>query len=278
MNQTNNKKFNLIELTSPKVILFCFIIISIPYFTRIFNFDYYIFSYFEKRLSDLNQKKENQKKLSTIIIGYVEFYPYTYTDNNKPSGIFIEKTQTIFDYYKKNIKEINYIYKSLPAARLFESLKNGSVHIFIGIKEIPSIQPYTYNGNEVIGNIEMRIYYLNKTPLKIIRNVEDFKEESVILIRGYGYTGWADWIKKNNIQYIEALDHYNAFELLQFERAKFLLEYKEPAEMVIKDKKYDNLNYQVVKKLDCFFIVSKKLENAEILLKNLDNIHKQLYR
>jgi len=266
-----------------RVIFFCIFIVMLPYIFRIMNLDYKIISFYQNKIQSSFQVKTKISQENQYILGYVEFYPYTYTDKNKnnPSGIFIDIARNVFEYYQKNINSnVDFIYQSLPASRLFEGLKNGNVHIFIGIKNIPSIQSYTIASKEKIGTIEMRLYFTNQYPPKIqIREAKDLMGESVILIKGYAYSGWADLIKNNNkINYIEALDHQIAFEMLLRKRANFLLEYKEPAEEILQRIKNNELSYQVISKLDCYFVVSKKLNNAEKFVAQLDEIYQKLYK
>lgn len=260
-----------------KTVYICVFFLLLPYIFRVLNIDFKIIHFFkdQKELSNIDQIKN--KDLFYIKIGYVEFYPYTFTNDKKVAdGLFVNKMNRIIDEYKKLYNQnIIFSFNSLPAKRLFEGLRTGDVHIFIGIRTIPELQSYTESGKNVFGKIELRAYFLNTNSYKKtdFDNLDKLNNKTIILISGYGYSGLADKIKKNyKIKHMEALDHHIAFEMLIRKRGDILLEYKEPAEDIINQYKYENLNYIELMNLDCYIIITKQLKNYKDLLEKLDNI------
>lgn len=267
-----------ISLVYKKTIYISLFFLILPYLFRILNLDYQIISLFQTHLELSDGNEVKNKNSFQIILGYVEFYPYTYTNDKQiADGLFIDKMNRILEEYKRTYNpNIQFTYQSLPAKRLFEGLKTGNIHLFIGIKTIPELQPYTEAGKNVFGKIELRAYFLNSRTFKKgdFNDLDLLKNNTIILISGYGYSGLADKIKKNsNIKYIEAFDHQTAFEMLLLKRGDVLLEYKEPAEDIINKYKYGNLNYIELMTLDCYIIITKQMKNYKDLLEKLDKMY-----
>ncbi len=258
----------MFQIINKKVFFISVFILVLPYLFRIFNVDLFLIKLLSNKKGNI--EKEHNKNQKEIFLGYVEFYPYTYTNHeNVADGIFIQKSKKIFNELPDY--KLNYI--SLPANRLFEGLKNGSIQLFIGIRTIPVLQEFVISTESKVGSIEMRIYSFDKNIN--IKNKEDLLGKKIILVKGYGYSGWADFLKERNSPFVvEALDHEIAFEMLLRNRGEYLLEYKEPAEDVINKFNLKNLNFVSLMVLDCYFIISKKYPNSE----NLRNLIDKVYR
>lgn len=271
------------SLIFKKTIYISILFLLLPYFFRVLSVDYKIIRFFQNQKEESNLNHIKNQDSFYLTLGYVEFYPYTFTNDKKfADGIFIAKIDNILNEYKKLYNQnIQFSYQSLPAKRLFEGLRTGEVHIFIGIKTIPELQSYTEAGKNVFGKIELRAYFLNTQSFKKtdFDNLELLQNKSIILISGYGYSGLADKIKKNyKIKYIEAFDHHIAFEMLIRKRGDILLEYKEPAEDIINQYKYENLNYIELMNLDCYIIISKLFKDYKDLLEKLDKIYLKIQK
>lgn len=258
------------KLIDRKVLIIASFVLILPYLFRIFNLDLIIINFLKSQnFLLMNEKKINQNK---IVLGYVEFYPYTFTNaENNPDGVFIEKARKIFS--KLQDYELEFV--SLPASRLFEGLKSGDIQLFIGVTTIPVLQEVTIHTESKLGTIEMRVYSLNQHIS--VNKKEDLKGKRVILVKGYAYSGWAEYLKRENPSFIiEAIDHEIAFEMLLRNRGEYLLEYKEPAENVIKKLNLNNIYFSSLMMLDCYFIISKKYSKAEILKRQLEEKFKIL--
>jgi polar amino acid transport system substrate-binding protein len=75
---------------------------------------------------------------------------------------------------------------------------------------------------------------------------------------------------KNRIATDPADGHALAFKKLEKGRSDYLLDYKQPAEEIIKKEKLTGLKFSALKTLKLIFIVSKKAPDAENLLKKID--------
>ncbi len=197
-------------------------------------------------------------------VGYINFAPLYETKNNQTLGTLSDKTHLIFDDLSLNYREL-----PLPTKRLFSKLKSGLIHIWCGIK-IDAFKDNLFMGETALHYLTFNIYALN-SPVKI-RKKSDLKGKKVILLFGYNYDDWGKYIRdpQNNISYIEVKSHKAALKLLRGGRFEYLLNYQAPMKATIKLDPIDNLFSHNISRLPIVFNISKKVKNAELLLKNLD--------
>lgn len=202
-------------------------------------------------------------------LGYVEFPPYTFTDKNgKANGFLLKLASKVLDRAK-----IKWHAKPYSAARLYAQLQTGTTNLFLGIKAVPFIQEHIITQDLIIGKIEMRIYAIDEKPL--IRKKEDLSGQSVILIRGYSYSGWSTFLNEpsNHVFVVKVSKHVSAFKALQAGRAKYLLEYRYPAEEVLKSINIPNIQHVSINENNLYFIVSKKTPDANNILFKLNQAY-----
>lgn len=212
----------------------------------------------------------------TIKIGYVEFPPMTYTDDQgRPAGVIIDITS-------KTLKRAGYQWTamSLPAKRMAKMLTTGDIQLWIGLSTLPEFKGKTHVGKSVVKKLVFRAYTMGKS--KPILNRDDLFGQTVLILRGYSYGGRINYIKNpsNQVKFIEFDSHEGAFKgltlLSKRVQSCFLLNYKHPSEIVFKSGQYRNIQYNDISSFDIHFVVTRKMENAKTFLFNIENAFLQL--
>ncbi|SFD12486.1 substrate-binding periplasmic protein [Pseudoalteromonas denitrificans] len=202
-----------------------------------------------------------QNKLN---IGYINFEPLYSTINNTPQGSLVTKTHKVYD-----VLNLKYNERALPTKRLFSRLKSGLTHIWCGIK-VDSLQNDVISGSQALHYLSLNIYAIDQQIN--IQKKTDLYGKKLIILFGYSYDGWAQYIKNpdNNITYVEVKKHSAALKLLKSGRFDYLLNYQSPMEVALKQNPIDSLSIKNISKLPIVFNVSNKLNNAQNLLNDLD--------
>lgn len=201
-------------------------------------------------------------------LGYIEFPPYTYTNSSgKPEGILIDLAEKVFP-------EAGYEWTALsyPVKRMAEYLGSGDIDIWMGLKTLPSFIEKTYTGTEIIADLQLNAYTIGDKPS--ITKKEDLVGKSVIILRGYSYGGWVNFItdKRNFVSYIKANKHLSGLKMLKANRATYLLDYKEPVELAMDQIEISNLQNNKISSFPCYFIVTKQLPDGAEIVKKLETV------
>lgn len=201
-----------------------------------------------------------------IKYAYIEFPPITYTDQNgKPAGSLINIASRIFE--KANLP---WTAHAFPTSRMVKYLVEGEIDVWIGVTTLPELQDTTLVGNSTPMVLKFNAYSVDQQYR--VKSPQDLVGKSVIIIRGYSYGGWINFIKdkNNNISYIEVNSHETALNALERKRAKIMLAYQSPMDAALENMPIENLQFTNILNLDCRIIVSKKAKNAEKLLQDLE--------
>jgi polar amino acid transport system substrate-binding protein len=209
---------------------------------------------------------------ATLKVGYIEFPPvFSTTPEGKPEGILI-------DLAAKVIPEAGYDWNasSYPVKRMSDYVAKGKLDLWIGLKTIPDFEGTTYKGESELLKITLKAYRIKDLPG--ITAKDDLQYNSVIIIRGFSYGGWINFIMdpKNQVDYIETNDHKAAFRMLKAKRANYLLDYENPAKKALENFEIPGLKENTVSSFGAYFVVSKKTPDAENVLKNLEKAYKKL--
>lgn len=200
--------------------------------------------------------------------GYIEFPPFTYTDSDKkPNGFLVDWASKIFPKAGYQFSS-----QSFPVLRLADYIVEGKIDVWMGLKTLPQFKGTTYKGAVKITDLVLKAY--TKKKIKKIIKKEDLSGSSVIILRGYSYGGWIQYIKdpKNKVMYIKANKHTSALKMLNAGRADYLLDYKAPCEIAQREVKVEGLKFNTIKALPIYFIVSKKVINGGKVLKDIERI------
>lgn len=209
---------------------------------------------------------------SKYIVGILDFPPfYVVKSESDVSGSMTE-------IVKKTLNKagINYTITGLPPKRLYKSLAEGYVHIWMGIKGVPDYDEQVLYSKIQTQTIDICVYTLTDKPP--VNSLQDLKGKKILTIRGYGYGGIIKFIEDpmNNVV-VDATDgHELAFKKLLKNRSDYLLEYRQPAEVTITKEKITGLKRYDLKSIPIQFIVSKKAPDAENLLKKIDTAYLKL--
>jgi len=211
--------------------------------------------------------------LPVVIVGTLEFPPFTYSDaEGHPKGSMIELC-------KRLLHQAGYQgdFHSLPSARLYASLLDGSVHVWPGAPGKTELQGYVLEGRATLGKVDLMLYFRPDTrPPKL---PEDLAGRTVLLISGYGYwKPYSDWLSDPtlNVRVNRPNSHTSALEMLLRQRGDFLLDYHAPVEQARQDLGMAELPHMHLHRLTSKMIVSKRAPNAEALRDALDRAYAEL--
>ncbi len=158
---------------------------------------------------------------------------------------------------------------SLPAKRLKKSLSTGRIDLWIGIKPADDIKQQVLIGQQQVSSVKLNLYSLHT--MKAVKLV-DLQDKEVIMIRGYSYGGFADFLndKNNNITVFLTNTHESAFGMLSQKRANYLLAYQQPAEQVLQQKAINNLHSHNLSTLPLYLVLSKRVQQADRVIQKLE--------
>lgn len=212
------------------------------------------------------------KEISSLKIAYIEFPPATFSnDKEEPDGYVMNIMKTV-------VKEAGYHYtaRPYPANRLIHNMIAGEADFFVGVSSLIQLTEHIIIGKETITNIYFRSYFLDDFG-PILRK-QDLLGKRVIIMRGYSYNGWANYIKspQNNIQYFEADSHSQGLDALQNGRGDILLDYQGPATIALEEAGLSNIKKGNAFNQPLYFVVSKKAPHAQQLVNTLDATYRRL--
>ena len=208
---------------------------------------------------------------ASLEFGYVEFPPFFFTaENGQADGLLIRLAGEVFRKLDQPWHAAAY-----PATRLMENVNKGITQTTMLIRH-PTLDDTAIYGQTPVATIRLRAYWRgDKAPIK---SKQDIAGKSVIILRGYGYSGWIKFIKnpKNNIRYNIADSHRSAFEMLQKGRADYVLDYHSPATQALSQMDIPSPNNSLVQEFDVFFIVSGEVPGAKALSSQVDELLREL--
>jgi len=208
----------------------------------------------------------------TIEMVFIESPPFYFTNPaGKPEGILI-------DIVDKVMKKAGYDWhaEAFPVKRMARMMADGRAHLWVGIPNLPEFEGTTYVGESEIFKVTLYSFRTGNSPPVLKK--EDLAGKSLIVLRGYSYGGWINFIKdpSNNVKHEEPDTHESAFAMLKAGRADYLLAYKEPAERILKKTDIPDLKQNEISSNILRFVVSRKTPNAKEVLDKLENAYQQL--
>ncbi len=156
------------------------------------------------------------------------------------------------------------------------NMVNGDAHIWIGNPTLTGLKEHVLVGDSPITEIHFRAYYYGD--FGPIEKKEDLIGRRVIIMRGYDYAGWANYIKRSNgqIKYFESDSHEQALRALLNSRGDVLLDYQRPISQVYDQADITRLKSSGVFSQPLHFLVSKKIPNAQEILTRINAAHTRL--
>ncbi len=202
---------------------------------------------------------------------YVEFFPYSFTEDGEPAGVLIDAFETAAERLG-----FAYTVESAPAKRLFQGIARGEYDVFLGVRSAQAFAGTTLVSDSVIARIELRAWALGEAPP--IRAREDLAGRSLITMAGYTYGGWRAYIDDpaNGVTAIEATSPSQALQLLERGRAPVLLQYRLPMEQALAGRSLPELRSTLISSTDLHIVVSNRMPDGAAFLRRLETAFGEL--
>ncbi len=204
-------------------------------------------------------------------VGFFEYPGLTYTDGDgTPAGIVNQITLKTLKH-----ADIPFSIQSYPAYRFYQYLQEGGVHLFNGVSSIEAVRQSTVSGRIKLFPLNMRVYWIGDKPA--IEKKEDLIGKSVILVRGFTYNDWGQWLRQHDqIAAFDTNTHISAFRMLKGGRAPYMLNYKYIEVEVLKQIQIPDLRVCSLDTWYCRFNVQKDIPAARQLLERLETSYQEL--
>lgn len=208
-----------------------------------------------------------------VKVGYYEFPPYSYTDaRGRPSGSGLALA-------KRLLHQAGYqaSFRSLPGARLYNDLRDGSVHLWAGASGKAELRQHTLETHNILGEIVLNLYFRHGTPAP--RLPEDLRGKGVIVISGYSY--WqpvSQWLEAPELGIVQhrTASHAAALQMLQRRRGDYLLNYQTPVDQARAEQGLGELPFVQVQRVPLTLVISRRAPEAEALRDALDDAYRAL--
>ncbi|ARU56557.1 PAAT family amino acid ABC transporter substrate-binding protein [Oleiphilus messinensis] len=213
-----------------------------------------------------NEDETLAQKPTTIVVGYTEFPPFEFTDEEgNPSGIFLDLTRRILE--SEGIKAE---YISLPINRLYLYLTQGKVHLWPGLSDVPALQNAVLETNVSPIAITLALFHTHLKPA--VTDLSQLKDQRLIVVNGYTYGGLIYQISdpESEIIPLYASNHLSGLQMLMKDRGDYFLDYIEPIEELNKNQSFPDIVFSIVKKRQGAFVVSKLAPKPEELIRKLE--------
>lgn len=206
-----------------------------------------------------------------VKVGYVEFPPYSYTENGKPAGSLIDILQKV-----AADQGVDYALEAVPARRLMAALPQGEFDLFLGVKTAREFEGTTLASANPIDTVEMNAYALNEPPPVKVK--EDLTGKAVIALTGFSLGGWRAWMEDpaNKVTLMDARTTEQALALLEAGRAPIFIQWSKPVQTALEAKPMPALKTTAISSTPVYFVVSKKAPNADALLAKLEAGYQKL--
>jgi polar amino acid transport system substrate-binding protein len=213
----------------------------------------------------------NQGERPVVRVAYVEFPPVTYRGlNGEPAGYFVDMTR---DVAKEAGFELEFLY--LPVSRVYLYLQNGTVDLWLGMTGIPALASDTLESWANPVALQLSAWYLKGTAP--VEHIDALRGNTVILIGGYTYGGFRDWLERqSDIQITEAPGHRSAIGMLKRKRGDYLLDYRQPIREVLTEASDDFIQESEIRTRYGAWLFSLASPRAAILREAFDDAYLRL--
>jgi polar amino acid transport system substrate-binding protein len=208
-----------------------------------------------------------------VKVGFYEFPPSIYTDADGkakgPAASLVRRMLARAGYRAQ--------FRSLPSARLYNGLIDGSVHLWAGATGKPALRDHTIETRRTLSEVTMNLYFRPDTPPPKIP--EGLTKRDVILISGYSYWPSVSQLLDDPqlaINTHSTSTHTAALEMLQRRRGDFIIDYQIPVNEARKELGMGELPFVVLERMPIKFIISRKAPNPEALRDALDRAYDQM--
>lgn len=159
--------------------------------------------------------------------------------------------------------------RTLPAARLFEYLRDGQTDFSMLVKS-PALDKCCLVSRRPVAVTELRVYRRKDRPPVTARQA--LAGQEVITVHGYTYGTLLAHIRDpaNGVISHGTASHDAAFAMLERGRADYLLDYAGPAQEVLARQPIPDLAYDVIDRLDVHLVLSRAYPDAEATMARLE--------
>lgn len=192
-----------------------------------------------------------------------------YAERNE-AGEVVGKGVTLVD---KLFKEAGYPVNVtiLPAARIWQGLENGTVHVWPGMLNKPDLDEHTLLSDRNLGLIGINLYRLPETPAP--HWPDDLRNQSVITITNFTYTNGVMAILNDparNLTIHRTSSHTGALQMLHRGRGDYLLDYRTQVDSALEQLDMQPLPSVPVVEMPMRLVLSRHSGFAEQLRADLD--------
>ena len=208
-----------------------------------------------------------------VRFAYLEFPPFSYTDSQgRAHG-------EIIGIIRQLLQQAGYPaeFRSLPGARLYNGLVDGSVQMSAGAPGVPQLQGHILEGRHQLSTVDINLYHRTDTAPPALP--EGLRGKRLLLINGYAYRPpISDWLTDPSldVQISRSSSHQAALAMLMRRRGDFLIDYSKPIEQALQDADIPELPYITLRHLPITLQISKAMPGAEQLRDDLDRAYEQL--
>ena len=208
-----------------------------------------------------------------LAVGFSEFPPAIYSDaQGTAQGPLAEATRQLLHQagYQPS-------FRSLPTARLYAALKDGTITLWAGAGGKPGLAAHTLETRHALAEIRLNIYHRPDTPAP--RLPDGLAGQGVIMVGGYDYWERINQILENpqySIRLLHTASHLSGLRMLEHRRADYLLGYQIPTEHARQQLGIEPLPSITLERVPIHFIISRYAPDSEALRDALDRAHEQL--
>ena len=209
-----------------------------------------------------------------VRIGFLEFPPFSYLDaQQQPQGSMLAFARRLTEQAGLSAELTPY-----PPARLYHNLATGTTELTLGATGNPAISDHVLTGKEVIGWIDLRLYYPAGQAAPQLP--QGLRGKRLILIHGFTY--WAPEARQllddANLQLRVSKTHTHlaAIELLHRGRSDYLLDYQPPVEEALAQSGDKKLQGLTLHSLPVSLLLSRHSPRAEVLQARLEQAYNEL--
>ncbi|WP_152220147.1 ABC transporter substrate-binding protein [Pseudomonas sp. SCB32] len=211
--------------------------------------------------------------LPVLDVGYYEFPPYTYTapdGSTHGSGAEMVRRILLKAGYRAR-------FRSLPSARLYLGLQDGSVQLWAGATGKPELVDSTLECERTLGHVELNLYRLPSRSAPQLP--QGLAGSRIILISGYSY--WKpinDLLDDSHLklELHRTSTHAAALQMLDRQRGDYLIDYQAPVEQARRELQLPPLAFDRLYSVPTKLIISRRAPNAEQLRTQLDHAYDEL--
>lgn len=214
-------------------------------------------------------------KNRTIKIGVLEFYPpYEYMENGTMTGPGVEVVREAFTRMGYDFE-----IKPYPWVRILNMLKTGELDIGLDIYHTDERNDYLEFPESKYAVYPYVLFKRKDNPIAFSGDLNDLKNYSIGIIRGYSYGSDIDPLLNNNAYHFEASDSINQnFEKLENGRIDLIIEVLSSGNLTISEMGYNDslepINYVLSE--DIAYPAFSKKNNLRELITEYDITFKNM--